>query len=80
MDQREIDTVTPFYEGCKPEDTRLKETLMALEMKVTHKRTDACFDVNMSFWRVRLPTGNKSPTSPEEGKKIGCPLKLAHGS
>ena len=33
LDQLEIDVVTPLYEGCRPEDTRLKVTLMALEMK-----------------------------------------------
>ena len=49
MDQLELDVVTPLYEGCRPEDTRLKVTLMALEMKVKHKVTDACFDENMSF-------------------------------
>ena len=49
LDQLEIDAVTPFYEGCRPEDTRLKVTLMALEMKVKHRMTDACFDENMSF-------------------------------
>ena len=49
LDQLEIDVVTPLYEGCMPEDTRLKVTLMALEMKVKHKMTDACFDENMSF-------------------------------
>ena len=49
LDQLEIDAVTPLYEGCRPEDTLLKVTLMALEMKVKHKMTDACFDENMSF-------------------------------
>ena len=69
MDQLELDAVTPLYEGCRPEDTRLKVTLMALEMKVKHKMTDACFDENMSFWHERLPKGNKCPTSLEEAKK-----------
>ena len=59
MDQLELDAVTPLYEGCRPEDTRLKVTLMALEIKVKHKMTDACFDENMSFWHERLPKGNK---------------------
>ena len=49
LDQLELDAVTPLYEGCMPEDTRLKVTLVALEMKVKHKMTDACFDKNMSF-------------------------------
>ena len=48
LDQLEIEVVTPLYEGC-----------MALEMKVKHKMTDACFDENMSFWHERLPKGNK---------------------
>ena len=39
LDQLEIDAVTPLYEGCRPEDTRLKVTLMALAMKVKHKMT-----------------------------------------
>ena len=78
LDQLEIDAVTPLYEGCRPEDTRLKVTLMALEMKVKHKMTDACFDENMSFWHERLPKGNKCPTSFEEAKKIVCPLDLPH--
>ena len=41
MDQLELDAVTPLYEGCRPEDTHLKVMLMALEMKVKHKMTDA---------------------------------------
>ena len=31
LDQLEIDAVTPLYEGRRPEDTRLKVTLMALD-------------------------------------------------
>ncbi|KAK1685438.1 hypothetical protein QYE76_046286 [Lolium multiflorum] len=58
MDQLEVDAVTPLYEGCRPEDTRLKVTLMALEMKVKHKMTDTSFNDNMSFWHERLPKGN----------------------
>ena len=42
---------------------------MALEMKVKHKMTDACFNENMSFWHERLPMGNKCPNSFEEAKK-----------
>ncbi|KAK1681204.1 hypothetical protein QYE76_042052 [Lolium multiflorum] len=55
MDQLEVDAVTPLYEGCRPEDTRLKVTLMALQMKVKHKMTDTSFNDNMSFWHERLP-------------------------
>ena len=47
--------------------TRLKVTLMALEMKAKHKMTDARFDENMSFWYERLPKGNKCPTSFADG-------------
>ena len=47
LDQLEIDEVTPLYEGFRPEDTSLKVKLMALEMKVKHKMTDACFDENI---------------------------------
>ena len=78
LDQLEIDAVTPLYEGCRPEDTRLKVTLMALEMKVKHKMTDTCFDENMSFWHERLPKGNKCPTIFEEAKKVVCPMDLPH--
>jgi hypothetical protein len=78
MDQLEVDAVTPLYEGCRPEDTRLKVTLMALEMKVKHKMTDTSFNDNMSFWQERLPKGNTCPTSIEEAKKIVCPLDLPH--
>ena len=49
MNQLEIDGVTPLYQGCNPEDTRLKVALIALEMKVKHKMTETCFDENMSF-------------------------------
>ncbi|KAK1649799.1 hypothetical protein QYE76_067604 [Lolium multiflorum] len=42
----------------EPEDTRLKVTLMALQMKVKHKMTDTSFNDNMSFWHERLPKGN----------------------
>ncbi|KAK1574492.1 hypothetical protein QYE76_017936 [Lolium multiflorum] len=58
MDQLEVDAVTPLYEGCRPEDTRLKVTLMALQMKVKHKMTDTSFNDNMSFWHERFPKGN----------------------
>ena len=60
LNQLEIDAVTPLYEGCRPEDTRLKVALMALEMKVKHKMTDACFDENMSFWHQRLRRGTSA--------------------
>src|SRR3954465_2832858 len=78
LNQLEIDAVTPWYEGCNPEDTRLKVALMAREMKVKHKITEACFDENMAFWQERLPKGNTCPTSFNEAKKIVCPLDLPH--
>ena len=78
LNQLEIDAVTPLYEGCNPEDTRLKVALMALEMKVKHKMTETCFDENMTFWQERLPKGNTCPTSFNEAKKIACPLDLPH--
>ena len=78
LNQLEIDAVTPLYEGCNPEDTRLKVALMALEMKVKHKMTETCFDENMTFWQERLPKGNTCPTSFNEAKKIVCPLDLPH--
>ena len=56
----------------------LKVTLIAQEMTVNHKTSDACFAKNMSFWHEHLPKGNKCPTSFEEAKKIVCPLDLPH--
>ena len=76
--QLENDAVTPLYEGCRPQDTRLKVTLEAMEMKARHKWTDASFDESMEFWHDRLPKGNTCPTSIEEAKKIVCPLDLPH--
>ena len=60
LDRLEIDSVTPLYEGCRPGDTRLKVTLMALEIKVKQNMTDACFNENMSFWHERLPRGTSA--------------------
>ena len=76
--QLEKDADTPLYRGCRAQDTRLKTTLAAMEMKVRHKMTDACFDEHMEFWSDRLPEGNTLPTSIEEAKKVVCPLDLPH--
>ena len=76
--QLEKDAVTPLYEGCRPDDTRLNVTLKAMEMKAKHKLSDASFDDMMAFWHDRLPEGNTCPTSIEDAKKIVCPLDLPH--
>ncbi|KAK1668660.1 hypothetical protein QYE76_056819 [Lolium multiflorum] len=55
MDQLEVDAVTPLYEGCRPEDTRLKVTLMALEMK--HAECTICPECGVS----RYKKGKKAP-------------------
>ena len=47
--QMEVDGMTPFYPGCRPEDTCLSVTLKALEMKAEHKWTDTSFNDNMKF-------------------------------
>ena len=79
LEQMEKDAVTPLYEGCNDEDTRLTVTLRALEMKAKHKMTDECFDDMMEFWHDRLPKkGNTCPTSIGEAKKAVCPLNLPH--
>ena len=78
LSQLEIDAVTPLYEGCAPEDTRLIVTLKTLQMKTKNHWTDASYNENMAFWHNRLPKGNTCPTSIEEAKKIVCPLDLPH--
>ena len=47
--QLEKDAVTPLYEGCRPDDTRLNVTLKAMEMTAKHKLSDASFDDMMAF-------------------------------
>jgi hypothetical protein len=47
--QLEKDAVTPLYEGCRTDDTRLNVTLKAMEMKAKHKLTYASFDDMMAF-------------------------------
>ena len=67
----EKDPVTPLYDGCNDEDTRLTVTLRALEMKAKHKITDESFDDIMGFWHDILPKkGNTCPTSTAEAKKV----------
>ena len=79
LEQMEKDAVTPLYEGCNEEDTRLTVTLMALEMKAKHKMTDECFDDMMEFWHDRLSkTRNTCPTSTAEAMKSVCPLNLPY--
>jgi hypothetical protein len=78
MEQIKKDGKTPLYPRCWPRDTRLNVTLKALEMKVQHKWTDVSFDDNLEYWHEKLPEGNTLPRSPEEAKKVVCPLNLPH--
>ena len=73
------DAVTPLFDGCNNEDTRLNVTLRALEMKAKHKITDKCFNDNIGFWHHIFPKkGNTCPTSIAEAKEVVCPLNLPH--
>jgi hypothetical protein len=76
--QLEIDVTTPLYAGCEPENTRLKVTLQALQMKAKHKWTDMSFNDHMKAWHDLLPKGNMCPTIIEESRKIVCPFDLLH--
>ena len=76
--QLELDSKTPLYDGCRPEDTRLSLTLNLLKTKAKNKWTDASLDVHLKFLHGSFPEGNVCPTSIEEAKKIACPLDLPH--
>jgi hypothetical protein len=76
--QLEIDVTTPLYAGCKPEDTRLKVTLQALQMKAKYKWTGVSFNDHMKAWHDLLPKGNICPTSIEEASKIVFPFDFPH--
>ena len=78
LGQLEIDSNTPLYPGCRPEDTRLKVSLDVLQMKVKHHWTDASVDANLLYWKDVLPEKNTCPKSLDDAKKIVCPLDLPH--
>ena len=78
LGQLEIDTNTQFYPGCRPEDSRLKVALDALQMKVKHHWTDASVDEYLQYWKDVLPEKNTCPKDLNEAKKVVCPLDLPH--
>jgi hypothetical protein len=78
LEQMDIDGKTLLFPGCRPEDSRLRVTLKALEMKAESKWTNISFNKNMRFWQKRLPKGNTCPTNIEGAKKIMCPLDLPY--
>jgi hypothetical protein len=45
--QLDIDTTTPLYARCEPEDTHFKVMLQALQMKEKHKWTNVSFNNHM---------------------------------
>ena len=76
--QLELDSKTPLYEGCRPEDTRLSFMLGLLKTKAKNKWSDTSLDEHLNFLQETYPKGNMCPTSIEEAKKIVCPLDLPH--
>ena len=76
--QLEVDSMTPLYDGCNPEVTRLSFTLELLKMKAKNKWTDTSLDELLKYLKKVLPAGSLCPTSVEEAKKIVCPLDLPH--
>jgi hypothetical protein len=78
LTQLELDSKTPLYADCNPEEPLLKEMLNLLQMNGRHKWRDASLDENLTFWLDLLPKGNMYPSSIEEAKKIMCPLDLPH--
>ena len=76
--QLEVDSMTPLYDGCNPEVTRLSFTLELLMMKAKNKWTDTSLDEVLKYLKKVLPAGSLCPTSVEEAKKIVCPLDLPH--
>ena len=76
--QLELDSKTPLYEGCRPQDTRLSFTLDLLKTKAKSKWSDTSLDEHLNFLQETYPKGNMCPTSIEEAKKIVCPLDFPH--
>jgi hypothetical protein len=78
LEQLEVDSKTPLYDGCDPEVTRLSFTLELLKTKAKNKWTDRSLDELLKYLKKVLPVGNLWPTSVDEAKKIVCPLDLPH--
>ena len=78
LGQLQIDSDTPLYPGCRPEDSRLKVALDVLQMKTKHQWTDVSIDENLQYWKNVLPENNTLPTSLNDAKKVVCPLDLPH--
>jgi len=79
LEQLEVDSKTPLYDGCAPEVTRLSFTLELLKMKAKNKWSDKSLDDHLKYLNKKvLPPGNLCPTSVDEAKKIVCPLDLPH--
>src|SRR6266566_2976756 len=62
--------MTPLYDGCDPEVTRLSFTLELLKTKAKNKWMDASLDELLKYLKGVLPAGNLCPTSVDEAKKI----------
>ena len=60
--------MTPLYDGCNPEVTRLSFTLELLKMKAKNKWTDTSLDELLKYLKKVLPAGSLCPTSVEEAK------------
>ena len=61
--QLEVDSMTPLYDGCNPEVTRLSFTLELLKTKAKNKWTDASLDELLKYLKKVLPAGSLCPTS-----------------
>nr|XP_045086478.1 uncharacterized protein LOC120969352 isoform X2 [Aegilops tauschii subsp. strangulata] len=76
--QLEVDLMTPLYDGCNPEVTRLSFTLELLNTKAKNKWTDTSLDELLKYLKKVLPAGSLCPTSVEEAKKKSCALVICH--
>src|SRR4051812_49872874 len=76
--QLDLDSKTPLYEGCQPEDTHLSFTLGLLKTNAKNKWSDTSLDEHLNFLQETYPKGNLCLTNIEEAKKIVCPLDLPH--
>src|SRR3954467_8566507 len=64
LEQLEVDSKTPFYDGCAPEVTRLSFTLELLKMKAENKWSDNSLDDHLKYLhKTILPPGSLLPTS-----------------
>src|SRR3954465_4926305 len=74
MAQLELDSKTPLYEGCRPEDTRLSFTLGLIKMKAKNKWSDTSLDEHFNFLQETYPKGNVCPTVSRKPRKLGALL------